>query len=691
MAEQIFMTEVVQPILIKDGGLFLACENGGDVTVTCGSGLGLYYRDTRYLSRYELRLGGEAALALMSSAARGDQAVQELTNPLIDGLDGKPLDIQSFGVRLERAIDGSSLTLTDRLVFRNYTLEPIAFRASILIDARFEDIFELRGAAAKERGPTRKVAAIDGGLAFRYRGADAVSRSLEIEFSRPPALSQRRGARIATFDIRMESQATETVTVKFTVSDGGAAAHVTPPAPDFFADTVVRSDNPQLDRLLERSFRDLTMLRTDLEANFIAGGMPWFVAPFGRDSILAAIHTLPFDQRPAEGVARLFALNQGRVDTPETHEQPGKIPHEFRFGAMARLREVPHRPSYLSIDATPLFLILVGEHLRWTSDTALFRELEAAIDAALTWIDRRIAEDPHRYLSYRGDTPEGPINQGWKDSTTGVPRKNGTSPKSPIALCEVQGYVYLAWTLMADAFRRAGDPGRAVTLDAAAKALRRRFNSDFWMENEGCFALALEKGGRQVTSVASNAGQVLWTGIAEPEKAARTVSRLMEPDMDCGWGIRTLSDREASYNPLNYHLGSVWPFDNALIVAGMRRYGFDADALKLFNATIDASSYFALGRLPEFYVGFGREADLFPARCPFAEPMQAWSASAAPYMLTTLLGLEPGDGKPRFKNPILPARTSRIEFTLQAYSTPFRCCLVKQESVELNVDVVEMF
>jgi glycogen debranching enzyme len=690
MADHIFMTEVVQPALIKDGGLFLACENAGDVSVTCGSGLGLYYRDTRYLSRYELRLGGQPALALMSSAARGDQAVQDLTNPLINGLDGKPLDIQSFGVRLERTIDGSALTLTDRLIFRNYTLEPIAFEASILLDALFEDIFELRGAPAGKRGPTRKVTSIDGGLAFRYRGADDVSRSLEIRFSRAPTISHRRGARVATFDIRLESQATETIAVTFVVSDSGAAAHVARPVSNFYTDTVIRSDNPQLDRLLQRSFRDLTMLRTDLEASFIAGGMPWFVAPFGRDSILAAIHTLPFDPRPAEGVARLFTLYQGRVDAPETHEQPGKIPHEFRFGAMARLKEVPHRPSYLSIDATPLFLILIGEHVRWTGDAALFGELEAAIDAALKWIDRQVAEDRRGYLSYRGDTLDGPINQGWKDSTTGVPRKNGTPPATPIALCEVQGYVYLAWVLMADAYRLAGDAGRAATLEIAAGELRDRFNRDFWMEDEGCFALALEKGGRQVTSVASNTGQVLWTGIAESGKAARIVSRLMEPDMDCGWGVRTLSDREASYNPLNYHLGSVWPFDNALIVAGMRRYGFDADALKLFNATIDASGYFALGRLPEFYVGFQREADLFPARCPFAEPMQAWSASAAPYMLATLLGLEPGEGKPRFKDPILPAHTSRIEFALWVSSRRFQCCLVKQESAELHVDVVAM-
>ena len=308
--------------------------------------------------------------------------------------------------------------------------------------------------------------------------------------------------------------------------------------------------------------------------------MPWFVAPFGRDSILAALQTLSFDARPAEGVARLFAAYQGRRDDPETWEQPGKIPHELRLGQMARLKEVPHRPSYMSIDATPLFLILVGRHVEWTGALALFTELRPAIDAALDWMSRE-ARAGGGYLAYRGETPAGPINQGWKDSTLGIPRKDGSVPASPIALCEVQGYAYLAWTLIAAALRQAGEAAEGKRLEAATAALRRRFNRDFWMEDEGCYALALEKGGRQVTVVTSNAGQVLWSGIAEPGKAERTAKRLSRPDMDCGWGIRTLSNLESTYNPLNYHLGSVWPFDNALIVDGLRRYGQDAAAVKL--------------------------------------------------------------------------------------------------------------
>ncbi|MDQ2859941.1 MAG: hypothetical protein M3T55_04275 [Pseudomonadota bacterium] len=660
MADHIFMAEVVQPVLIKDGGLFLVCRGDGEITAECGSGFGLFHRDTRYLSRYELRIGGAATLTLMSSAARGVQSVHDLTNDVVQQLDGTPLDVQSLGARLDRTVDGESLVLTDRLVVRNFTADKIAFRVSILIDALFEDLFELRGAKGAKRGPTRKVTVSDRGLAFRYRGADKTTRELEVAFSRPATFRARRGARVVEFDFALESQASEALTVTFTVHEAGAPRAAPPPEPAFYDGVKIESDDAILDAVADRSFRDLAMLRTGLADNFIAGGMPWFVSAFGRDSLLAALQTLAFDPRPAEGVARLFALHQGKRHDRETGEQPGKIHHELRLGAMARLGEVPHRPSYTSVDSTPLYLILIGEHARWTGSLDLFRELRGAIDAALAWMDGDGDSNGDGYLDYTGKTPEGPINQGWKDSTFGVPRHDGGVPKSPIALCEVQGYAYLAKTLIAKALRADGDKAAAARLEAQAKALGERFNRDFWMEDEGCYALALEKGGRQVSVVTSNAGQVLWSGIAEPAKAVRVADRLMAADMNCGWGIRTLSERAAAYNPLNYHLGCVWPFDNALIVAGLRRYGLDEAAGRIFRAVVDAAGHFGLGRLPEFYVGFAREAGLFPARCPFAEPLQAWSAGATPYMLASLLGLERVDEGVRMERPLLPPGVDRL-------------------------------
>ncbi|MGI9168704.1 MAG: amylo-alpha-1,6-glucosidase [Caulobacteraceae bacterium] len=660
MTEHIFMAEVVQPALVKDGALFMVCRADGGITKACGSGLGIFYRDTRYLSAYEIRIGAKPPLTLMTSSARGDQAVLELTNDAVEQLDDRPLEVQSLGVHLERTADGERLTLTDVFTLRNFAPESVTFRLSLTIDALFEDIFELRGAKAVKRGPPRAVKGGENGLGFDYLGADGVARRMEVGFSRPARVRGRGGARVADFDFSLESQARESLTITFAVDEAGAPRAASPPKPAFYHGVGVESDYAVLNLVAERSIRDLAMLRTGLADNFIAGGMPWFVSPFGRDSILAARHTLAFDPRPAEGVARLFAVYQGKKRHAETGEQPGKIHHELRLGAMAHLKEVPHRPSYTSVDSTPLYLILIGEHARWTGCLDLFRELRPAVDAALAWLDGDGDSDRDGYLDYTGDTPEGPINQGWKDSSFGIPRKDGGLPKSPIALCEVQGYVYLAKTLIAAALRSNGEGAGADRLEAQAKKLRERFNRDFWMEDEGCYALALERGGRQVTVVSSNAGQALWSGIAEADKAARTAERLMAPDMNCGWGVRTLSEGAAAYNPLNYHLGCVWPFDNALIVAGLRRYGLDEAALRLFAAVVDAGGYFALGRLPEFYVGFTREPGLFPARCPFAEPMQAWSAGAVPYMLASLLGLTRVGEEVRMERPVLPLGVDRL-------------------------------
>jgi len=433
------------------------------------------------------------------------------------------------------------------------------------------------------------------------------------------------------------------------------------PAPAFYDRVRVTSDNPLLDQCLERSFRDLALLGTALEVDFIAGGAPWFIAPFGRDSILAALQTLAFDPRPTEGVARLFAIHQGKAYVDETSEQPGKIPHELRLGAMANLNEVPHHPSYSSVDATPLFLILVGRHVEWTGRLDLFDELRPAIDAALAWMEIDGDSDGDGYLDYTGANENGLINQGWKDSTAGVPRKDGSVPEGPIALCEVQGYAYLARLLIARALQTRGENEIADRLESEAEALRTRFNRDFWMEDEGCFALALEAGGRQVTPVTSNAGQVLWSGIADANKARQNAARMMRPDMNSGWGVRTLSNEEIAYNPLNYHLGSVWPFDTSLIMVGMAQSGMISEATELFDDVIAASSYFSLGRLPEFYVGHAREADVSPSRCPFAEPMQAWSAGATPYMLATLLGLRGGAKRLTIIDPCLPSGVDRLD------------------------------
>ena len=661
MSDAPFMTEVTQPILIKDGSLFLAtCPNGG-IPSGSDAGVGLFHRDTRFLSRYELTLGGREPLVLMSSAARGSEAAHDLTNDRIVQTDGKLMEPQCFALRLDRRVAGESLCLADRITIRNFALEPIRFELALTIDALFEDIFELRGAEAKARGPLRAVETQDNGLTFRYLGADEVERCLTVVLDRAAQIVARGSARQIVFDLEIGPQQTEALETRFSVIEVDAPARAKPPIPAVYDGVSVTSNNVLFERLLDRSFKDLRMLLTELEEPFIAGGLPWFVAPFGRDSLIAALQSLPFDPRPAEGVLRLFARHQGKKIVAETGEEPGKMPHELRVGAMANLGEVPHRPSYLSIDATPLFLILVGRHAQWSGSDDLFDELRTSIDAALAWMAARSAADENGYLTYDRQNEDGVIHQGWKDSMTGVPRADGSPSQGPVALSEVQGYAWQAQRLMADAFRRAGEDGAAADLETSAAALREGFNRDFWMEAEGCFALGLEAGGRQLAVVGSNAGQVLWSGIADDDKARRTAERMMRPDMNGGWGIRTLSAEAAAYNPLNYHLGSVWPFDNALIAAGMKRHGLTENAISVFDTMIDVSEHFAMGRLPEFFIGFDREPGLFPARCPFAEPLQAWSAGAAPYLLTELLGLHVGPSGPMMESPILPTGVDRLE------------------------------
>jgi glycogen debranching enzyme len=317
----------------------------------------------------------------------------------------------------------------------------------------------------------------------------------------------------------------------------------------------------------------------------------------------------------------------------------------------------------MSVDSTILFLVLLARHAEWTGSLEVFSELRPEAERALAWLADHGDSDRDGYVDYDGGREGQLVNQGWKDSGDGIVRADGSLPDPPIALAEIQGYAYLARTSMARLYLRIGDAGTADRLQNEAQALRERFNRDFWLEEEGCYCLGLERGGRPLAVVASNAGQVLWTGIAEPDKARRTVSRLMQDDMFSGWGIRTLSSRAERFNPFSYHLGSVWPFDNSLILAGCRASGEDEAALRIFSALLDAASHFPNRRLPEFFAGSAREPGRAPPHCPRADPLQAWTAGAFPLMLTALLGLEPDgfSGRLRVVRPVLPAGVGRLD------------------------------
>ena len=384
--------------------------------------------------------------------------------------------------------------------------------------------------------------------------------------------------------------------------------------------------------------------------------MPWFVTLFGRDSIITALQTLAYDPEIAAQTLRLLAKYQSRQVDEWRDAQPGKILHELRTGEMARLGEIPHTPYYGTINATPLFLTLVGRHAAWTGDLTLFDELRDNIELALEWINKYGDLDGDGFIEYASASEKGLINQGWKDSGDAIVNADGSLGRPPIALVEAQGYAYQAKREIASLFRRAGDDGRAERLESEADELRRRFNQDFWLEDKGIYALALQACQEPVAVVSSNPGHALWSGIADEDKARRTMERLMADDVFNGWGMRTLSERERRYNPIGYHLGTVWPHDNSIIAAGFKRYGFDEAAMRVFTGIVQAAMHFGNYRLPELFAGFHQREFGVPARYPVACHPQAWAAGSVPYLVETALGLVPEAFEQRLRvvRPQLP-------------------------------------
>jgi glycogen debranching enzyme len=427
--------------------------------------------------------------------------------------------------------------------------------------------------------------------------------------------------------------------------------------------TQLRSDDRRLDRIVDRSLRDLHMLATSLRGHrYFAAGVPWYVTLFGRDAIISALEALAFLPDRAEDTLRLLAAFQGTKEDHWRDEEPGKIMHELRVSEMARLNEIPQTPYYGTVDATPLFLVLLARHAHWTGRLDLFTELEPHVKAALSWIDGAIAAGGTGYLAYATKSGSGLTNQGWKDSGDSVMNQDGSLATPPIALVEVQGYVYMAKQTIGDLYRRAGDAVTADRLAREAEDLRRRFEQDFWLDDLGIYALALQAGNRPTAVVSSNPGHALWTGIAAQDRALKTADRLMQDDMFSGWGIRTLSSNERRFNPIGYHDGTVWPHDNAIAAAGLRRYGRTDHLARILAGMIDAGTHFEHGRLPEVFAGFSRQEFAIPVHYPVACHPQAWAAGAVPFMIESALGLQP-DAFGRslhISHPVLPESVDKL-------------------------------
>lgn len=632
---------ITNAVTIKDGELFMLTNERGEIPLKSGHGLGIYLHDMRFLSGYSLRLNGTAMECLGVVRDGGQEVVYHMGNFSMTTFDGTTLDKLSLGLDWKRRLDGHNLALEETLSFRSYLSEAVDIPLTLRFDAQFRDIFQVRGMYPDEQGVLHEPVWKEDSLILAYDGLDGVRRETRVSFSLPAARRSQQGVE---FDLHLPPHGQQQLSVTLRFKEGGDEGMRTPRST--LTDRVSRyatisSTSLYVGKLVDRSMSDLRLLLNQRDGHdYYAAGLPWFGVVFGRDSLITAMMTLPYQRSVAESTLRLLATLQGREHNEANEEEPGRIPHELRCGELARSGRLKKSPDYGTIDATPLFLILFREHARWTGSTAVFEELHESVELALSWIDARM-ERFGGWLAYQSCSEHSCHHQGWKDVDGAIVRKDGTVPHTPIALVEVQGLVYAAWLGCAELYRRAGQLERAERLEEKARDLRRRFARAFWLEDGQYLAMALEKGGVPVEIVTSNMGQALWTGIVDSEHARHVVRHLMDESNFCGWGIRTMSSKEKTYCPFGYHNGGVWPHDNALIAAGMKRYGFEAEAERVTDAIIEAAFHFPLERLPELFCGYSKRHHATPISYPTACHPQAWSSASVPSMLATSVGLEP--------------------------------------------------
>ncbi len=651
-------------LTLKEGETFSVVGAHGDIL---GLGLGeqgVYHRGTRMLSRLELTFAGARPL-LLSSTVQADNAfvAVDLTNPDLD-LENGFLPRGSIHLfRAQLLYKGSFL---ERIRIRNFSPGPVEIPLEVGFDADFADIFEVRGLRRTKCGRRERLFPGPGRVDFVYHGLDGVKRATRLSFSMEPV---ETGPDRAVFhldlapgesrDLMMEIRFEPSVERGEPLFSFKAARQVLESRLHAWREACCRveSDNPKFNDWIRRSQADLFMLTTETEDGpYPYAGIPWFATVFGRDGILTSLEFLVFNPEVAKGTLRLLARLQAKEDIPLQDAEPGKILHELRPGEMAATGEVPYARYYGSADATPLFVLLAGKWLERTADLEGLRELWPHVERALEWIERYGDLDGDGFVEYRKRSPHGLDNQGWKDSGDSVSHAGGALAEPPIALCEVQGYVYAAWQAASFMAGALGMGSKAAAFRRKAAELRKKVEKVFWSRELGSYALALDGKKRPCLVRASNAGHLLFAGLPSRPRAARVAEVLFSEDMFSGWGVRTLARGEARYNPMSYHNGSVWPHDNALVGMGLARYGRKDLAGVILGGLFDASLYVDLGRLPELFCGFPRREGEGPTLYPVACNPQAW-ATAAPYLLLqACLGLRI-DGfhsRVHFERPFLP-------------------------------------
>jgi glycogen debranching enzyme len=658
----------------KEGEMFLCADAEGNLDAEKVTGSGLYWRDTRYLSDFVLDVDGHAPLLLSTSADRAFASHVDLTNQDLVDEDGNVTAVQgTVNIRRTRVIDGR---LYERIRVRNYNATAVEFTLNLTFGTDFADVFEVRGLRRATRGKLAQPKADRSSVAFAYAGVDGVFRETRISFQLEPTEVEVRDTQVvAAWRLRLEPTQTEMIALVVEPR----AANSSPPDKPFDVAmhelrrsyeswerscTRVWTDNQLYNSLLARGLRDLRALLTPTRhGNLPAAGIPWFVAPFGRDSLLTCHQTLLLNPDLTRTTLEVLAAFQADEVDEWRDAQPGKILHELRQGELAGANEIPHTPYYGAIDSTPLWLLLLGTYYRWTGDLGFCRRMLPNVERALEWVETYGDPDGDGFVEYLRTSPRGLANQGWKDSHDSVVHVDGKLAEGPIALAEVQAYVYLAMLRLADVYEALGDGGRAAALRARAASLKAAFNERFWVESEQYFAMALDGDKRPVATITSNPAHGLYCGLVDPDKAAPLARRLLAPDMFSGWGVRTLSKSAVAYNPMSYHNGSIWPHDNAIIGAGLKRYGFAKATNRLATAMFEMAVTVDDMRLPELFCGFTRRSPNRPVAYPVACSPQAWAAGAPYLLLQAMLGIS-ADAPANILNvskPQLPGWLNSVE------------------------------
>lgn len=718
--------------------MFLVCDSTGDIAAHNVDGQGLYWHDTRFLSLFELSMDPNRPHLLSASGEHNFMMTLQFANLAFQTVDGRGVPPRTLAMRRNRFLHAA---LHERIGIFNYNPFPVPITLSLTFGSDFRDMFDIRGYARRSKHGAIDRPHLDGNdVVLGYTGLDDIRRETRIHFDRTPTRVEihepdplpegtletipgisgagdpraevpiRPPTATAIFEVEVPPGQYASLTCEVLVSQG-----ILRPSPgedtspnvgsldvafsmmrESYQDwemscTEITTDDDIVNAVLKRSLHDLRLLSDRVEDGYLpSAGIPWFSVPFGRDSLITALQTLALQPDIARATLLFLAEHQGKEVNDWRDEQPGKILHEIRLGELAALGDVPHTPYYGSVDATPLWIMTLGEYVRWTGDRALALKLRPNLEAALDWIETYGDLDGDGFVEYLCRSSRGIRNQGWKDSADSATHRDGRLAEPPVALAEVQAYVYAAWIAAATLYDLWDEPGPANRYRTLATSLRRSFQRVWWSEIDQFFAMALDSEKQPVANVSSNVGHCLWTGLLDEAPARAVGTRLVREDMLCGWGIRTLSSLEPSFNPMSYHNGSVWPHDNSILVAGLKRYRMDERALHVAEELLDAAVRFPHYRLPELYCGFARDRRYYsmPAQYPVSCSPQAWAAGSVFLILQALLGLEPDARADRLVlRPSLPRAINQLRVSQMRIGQHRIDFEVRRENGSIRVDV----